>query len=55
MPDSTVKAEPDSKRGYVIIHRCEKCGAVVRNRAAHDAEIQPDDMDLIIRLTAAEY
>ena len=28
------------------------CGAVVRNKAAHEAKVQPDDMDLIIRLTA---
>ena len=45
-------AEPDSKRGYVIIHRCEKCGTVVRNKAAHEAKVQPDDLDLIIKLTA---
>ena len=48
-------AEPDSKRGYIIIHKCEKCGAVVRNRAAHEAKVQPDDLDLIIKLTAYHY
>ena len=47
-----IKAEPDAKRGYIIIHRCERCGEVVRNKAAHEARIQPDDTDLIIRLTA---
>ena len=47
-----IKAEPDAKRGYVIIHRCERCGEVVRNKAAHEAKIQPDDMNLIIKLTA---
>ena len=45
---------PDARRGYIIIHKCERCGAVVRNRAAHEAKVQPDDMSLIIRLTAGE-
>jgi DNA-directed RNA polymerase subunit RPC12/RpoP len=45
-------AEPDSKRGFIILHKCEKCGAVVRNKAAHEAKVQPDDLDLIIKLTA---
>ena len=47
-----IQALPDAKRGYIIVHRCEKCGAVVRNKAAHEAKIQPDDMELIIKLTA---
>ena len=50
-----IKAEPDAKRGYILIHRCEKCGAKVRNKTAHEAKIQPDDMNLIIKLTAGEY
>ena len=50
-----VGAIPDAKKGYIIIHRCEKCGKTVRNKAAHEAKVQPDDMDLIIKLTAAEY
>ena len=50
-----IRALPDAKRGYIIIHRCEKCGKTVRNKAAHEAKVQPDDMDLIIKLTAAEY
>lgn len=49
-----IKAEPDAKRGYVIIHRCEKCGAISRNKAAHEAKTQPDDMNLIIKLTAGQ-
>ena len=47
-----IKAEPDPKKGYVIIHKCSKCGSVVRNKAAHEAKVQPDDMSLIIKLTA---
>jgi hypothetical protein len=49
-----IKAEPDAKRGYVIVHRCEKCGAISRNKAAHEAKTQPDDMNLIIKLTAVQ-
>ena len=47
-----IQTLPDPKRGYIIIHRCDKCGATVRNRAAHEAKVQPDDNDLLIRLTA---
>ena len=50
-----VRAEPDARRGYILIHRCEKCGATVRNRAAHEAKVQPDDINKLIKLTAGEY
>ena len=49
-----VKVEPDARRGYIITHRCEKCGHESRNRAAHEAPVQPDDIDLLISLTRAE-
>lgn len=44
-----VKTEPDAKKGFIIIHKCTKCGALRRNKAAKD-----DDRELLIRLTAAE-
>ena len=47
-----IRAIPDPKKGYIIIHRCERCGETVRNKAAHEAKVQPDDTDLIIKLTA---
>ena len=47
-----VYGTPDAKRGYVIIHKCERCGGISRNKAAHEAKVQPDDMNLIIKLTA---
>ena len=47
-----IQALPDPKKGYIIIHRCERCGEVVRNKAAHEAKTQPDDTDLLIKLTA---
>lgn len=42
-----VALEIDSKKGYVIIFKCKKCGAIRKNKAAKD-----DDMDLIISLSA---
>ena len=42
-----VGVEIDSKKGYVIIFKCEKCGKIRKNTAAKD-----DNMDLIIKLSA---
>ena len=50
-----VKVEISPKKGYVILHKCRRCGEIKKNRAATDAPTQPDDMDYIIRLTAAEF
>ena len=47
-----IRSEPDNRRGFIITHRCDRCGAEVRNRSAHEAKVQPDDMNLLIRLTA---
>ena len=47
-----VRVEPDPRKGYVIVHRCLRCGAIRRNRAAHEAKVQPDNRQLLIRLTA---
>jgi len=48
-------AEPDPRRGYIITHRCTKCGALRRNKAASEAKNQPDDIALLIALTAKEH
>lgn len=42
-----IGAEIDNKKGYIIIFKCKKCGAIRRNKVAKD-----DDMDLVIKLTA---
>lgn len=42
-----VHVELDSKKGYVIIYRCKKCGMIRRNKAAED-----DNIELLIQLTA---
>ena len=39
--------ELDSKKGYVIIFKCAKCGMIRKNKAAKD-----DNMDLIIELSS---
>ncbi len=49
-----IKVETDPKKGFVIVHKCEKCGEIRRNKAAHEASVQPDDLNLLIRLTANE-
>lgn len=49
-----ISVETDAKKGYVIIHKCRKCGAVRRNKAAHEAKIQPDNISLLIKLTAVK-
>lgn len=49
-----VAVETDPRKGFIIIHRCTKCGAVRRNRAAHEARIQPDNKALLIKLSAGE-
>lgn len=50
-----IKVDFNSKKGYVIIHKCEKCGEIVRNRCANEAKDQPDDISLLIRLSVGEY
>ena len=44
-----VRSEPDPKKGFVVIHRCEKCGEIRRNKAASD-----DNRSLLIKLTVAQ-
>ena len=43
-----VGVEISNKKGYIIIFKCKKCGAIRKNKAAKD-----DNMDLIIKLTVA--
>jgi len=43
-----LRGEPDAKKGYIIYHKCEKCGEIRRNKAAAD-----DNAKLMIKLTVA--
>ncbi|GGJ18024.1 RNHCP domain-containing protein [Deinococcus roseus] len=45
-----VAVEHNAKKGWIIVHKCKKCGEVSRNKAALD-DPTPDDYDLIIKLT----
>lgn len=47
-----VKVETDAKKGYIILHKCRKCGQIKRNRAAYGVKTQPDDLKKLIALTA---
>ena len=38
--------ETNSKKGYVIVFRCKKCGAIRKNKVAED-----DNMDEVIKLS----
>ena len=44
-----VKVLTDPKKGFIIVHKCVRCGELRRNKAADD-----DNRDLLIKLTAAE-
>ena len=45
-----ISVELNPKKGYVIVYRCKKCGAIRKNKAAED-----DNVDLIIQLTSKQY
>jgi len=40
----------DAKRGWMIVHRCTRCGDVRRNKAALDDPTQPDRFDVLLRV-----
>ena len=42
-----IRLEVNGKKGYIIIFKCKKCGAIRKNKVAKD-----DNMDLIIKLSA---
>ena len=41
-----IGVEINSKKGYIIIFKCKKCGAIRKNKAAED-----DNKELIIKLS----
>ncbi len=52
-PMYPIKVLTDPRKGYIIVHKCTACGEIRKCKAAHEAAIQPDDIDLLIKLTAA--
>ena len=49
-----VKAIPDPRAGFILVHRCRVCGALRRCKAAYGNVPAPDDVEKLIALTAAE-
>lgn len=45
-----IATEISSKKGYIIISKCQKCGAIRKNKAAED-----DNIDLIIKLSVNNF
>ena len=48
------RLEHNGKKGFVIVHRCTKCGAIRRNRAALNDPV-PDDWDALIDLSSGSH
>lgn len=46
-----VGVEQHSKKGWMIVHQCKKCGYIGKNRAALDDPQQPDDWDQLVTLS----
>lgn len=47
-----IGVEHSGKKGWVVVHRCDRCGEVRRNRAALDDPTCPDDFDALLALAA---
>lgn len=41
-----VKLDQNSKKGWIILHKCKKCKKTIKNKAAED-----DDLDQLIQLS----
>ena len=39
-----------ASKGYIVVHRCVRCGAVCRNKLVFDDPDQPDDFDIVLDL-----
>lgn len=47
-----VGAQQSGKKGWVIVHRCARCGAERRNKAALDDPAQPDDLEALAAVSS---
>jgi hypothetical protein len=47
-PMEPVAVEQDARRGWMVVHRCLRCGSTRRNRSAHDDPRQADDFDALL-------
>ena len=46
-----IAVDYNAKKGWIIIHKCVKCGEIKRNKAALDDSVQADNYELIIELS----
>ena len=46
-----VRIDYNSKKGWIIIHKCKDCGAIKKNRASLDDSNCSDAYDEILRLS----
>lgn len=46
-----VGVDYSSKKGWVVLHRCQRCGAERRNKAALDDTNLPDNFELLVELS----
>lgn len=47
-----VSVEQHPKKGWMIVHRCAKCGHTGRNKAALDDPVQPDSFDALLAISS---
>ena len=50
-----IQVIPDAKKGFIIVHKCTKCGEIRRNKAALGEGSQSDNRSLLIKLTVAKF
>ena len=43
-----VQIEHSGKKGWIIVHRCQRCGELRRNKAALNDPDVPDDYDVML-------
>jgi predicted GIY-YIG superfamily endonuclease len=40
-----------ARKEYIIVHKCAKCGGLMRSKIIPSRDIQPDDFDLVVKLS----
>lgn len=45
-----IRIEIHSKKGYMVVHRCQTCGHLTRNKLALEDPVQPDSLERMLQL-----
>ncbi len=48
-----IAVEADARRGWMLVHKCTRCGIIRRNKAALNDPRQPDRFETILRVASA--